>query len=253
MMVSLFGRCIIIVGLFISFELQAQCAHYPMDDSFITYSYFSISYSEPHEQADWVCYRLTEKMITGYAERKDNFRIDSKVTTGSSVTSDYKNSGYDRGHLAPAADFKFSQKAMDESFLMSNISPQVPGFNRGIWKELEELIRSWATIYGKIDVVTGPIFKDNLGVIGNNQVVIPGYFYKAIVRQEKGKYEGIAFVLPNSESNESLKYYVLSIDNLEYAAGINFYAKLNNSFESKVDINSWSWGDDNKNSDLHYK
>lgn len=253
MMVVLFGRCIIIISLFISFELQAQCAHYPVDDTFITYSYFSISYSEPHEQADWVCYRLTDKMINGYAERKDNFRIDSKVTTGSSATSDYRNSSYDRGHLAPAADFKFSQKAMDESFLMSNISPQVPGFNKGLWKELEELIRSWAKIYGKIDVVTGPIFKDNLGVIGNNQVVIPGYFYKAIVRQEKGKYEGIAFILPNSESNESLKYYVLSIDNLEDATGINFYGKLNNSFESKVDTNSWSWGIDNKNSNLHYK
>jgi endonuclease G len=95
-----------------------------------------------------------KKTIT---KRKDNFRSDPKVKTGSAALSDYKGSGYDRGHLAPAADFKWSATAMSESFYMSNMSPQVPGFNRGIWKNIESTVRNWAVENDEIYIVTGPV------------------------------------------------------------------------------------------------
>ena len=103
---------------------------------------YTLQYNEEHEQASWVAYRLTSHHLQNPStKRKDNFRSDPKVKTGSATLSDYKGSGYDRGHLAPAADFKWSSTAMSESFYMSNMSPQVPGFNRGIWKKLESKIR----------------------------------------------------------------------------------------------------------------
>ena len=100
------------------------------------------------------------------------------VTTGSAHSSDYTKSGYDRGHLCPAADMDFNPVAMEESFFMSNISPQAPEFNRGIWKDLETEVRNWAKKEKKIYVVTGPVFRDNKGTIGEDKVTVPGYFFK---------------------------------------------------------------------------
>ena len=96
-----------------------------------------MSYLETHEQAEWVYYRLNSNLVSGNVKRSNNFREDKSIRTGSANLSDYKYSGYDRGHLAPAGDMKSSNTGMSESFFMSNISPQTPSFNRGGWKKLE--------------------------------------------------------------------------------------------------------------------
>ncbi len=230
--------------IFFANNAQAQCIYKPFDESFIDHQFYSLSYVEKHEQADWVCYRLTKGMINGPAERKDNFKIDSKVTTWTASLADYKGSGYDRGHLAPAADFKFSQLAMDESFYMSNISPQNPSFNRGVWKKLEELMRAWAYEYGTIDIVTGPIFGSS-NSIGNNKVTIPTHYYKAALRKTELGYEAIAFVLPNKKSQSDLHFFTQSIDDLEERIQIDLYHELPDSEENTVEAlftkNSWIW------------
>src|SRR5450759_1124712 len=105
-------------------------------------------------------------MVLYSGEERGNFKMDQLVTTISSKSSDYTKSGYDRGHLCPAADMGFNPVAMEESFFMSNISPQVPDFNRGLWKELEMTVRKWAIKEHKLYVVTGPVFKDSKGSIG---------------------------------------------------------------------------------------
>ena len=104
----------------------------------IKHQYFTLSYSEPHEQAEWVYYKLTPQLINGTQSRTDNFRTDPMVTSGSAQLNDYKGSGFDRGHLCPAADMKINRDAMSETFYMSNMSPQHPSFNRGIWKKLKQ-------------------------------------------------------------------------------------------------------------------
>ena len=145
------------------------------NDIIVKHYAYTLNYNEEHEQAEWVAYILTKDRVYGTVKRTNNFRPDPKVKTGSATLADYKGSGYDRGHLAPAADMKWSATAMSESFYMSNMSPQRPGFNRGIWKRLEQLVRTWAVEYEEIHVVTGPVLKGSFKSIGPNQVSVPEY------------------------------------------------------------------------------
>ena len=203
-----------------------------------------MSYNEKHEQANWVVYKLTANQLSGIFSRKDNFKIDAKVLTGSARLSDYKGSGYDRGHLAPAADMKISKISMSESFLMSNMSPQHPGFNRGIWKKLEELVRNWALKEETIYIATGPILEDNLPYIGNN-VSIPDYYYKVILDYSQPDIKGIGFILPNAKSNIPLTDYAVSIDKVEELTGIDFFTNLPDEIEmgieSSYNISLWNF------------
>ena len=123
--------------LLITLFLPAQdieLPYYESDAVVIRYAGFALKYNEEYEQAEWVAYQLTDDEVQGTIERTNNFRADQNITTGSAALADYKGSGYDRGHLAPAADMRWSHNAMSDSFFMSNMSPQLPGFNRGVWK-----------------------------------------------------------------------------------------------------------------------
>lgn len=205
-----------------------------------------LSYSEENQQAIWVAYELTKKEAAGGVARADNFRPDPLVTTSSAQLSDYTGSGYDRGHLAPAGDMAFSEESMSNSFYMSNISPQDPGFNRGIWKTLESQVRNWAIFNGPIFVVTGPIFRGNLGTIGANEVTVPGYYYKALLKGYPDSIQMIAFVLPNRSSSNPLSSFVVSVDSLEILTQIDFFPGLpdniESSAESKVNFSVWGLG-----------
>ncbi|MCW3084938.1 MAG: non-specific endonuclease [Bacteroidetes bacterium] len=136
-------------------------------DELIRHTAYTLCYSEKQEQAKWVAYHLTGEMCNNNGEeRTNNFREDLDVKTRSAIPDDYKKSGYDRGHLCPAGDMGWSEQTMSESFLMSNMSPQVPGFNRGIWKNLEGDVRQWAIDNKDIYVVTAGVLEDNLATIG---------------------------------------------------------------------------------------
>ncbi|MEM6379463.1 MAG: DNA/RNA non-specific endonuclease [Bacteroidota bacterium] len=214
----------------------------------VHHPYFSLSYDEEHEQAEWVSYILTrDRLDMPWVDRADRFEEDAKVPSGSSTWQDYRGSGYDRGHLAPAADMAFSKDAMEQSFLMSNISPQSRDFNKGIWKELEELTRSWAKKNKKLYVVTGPILSEEVkGSIGENEVSVPAGFYKVLLDiSEPGK-KAIAFVLPNEISYEPLFKYATSIDAVEELTGINFFSNLmtreiENELEADFNIDLWEF------------
>lgn len=146
---------------------QGESGYLPVSaGEIVKHTYFTLAYSEENEQAFWVYYLLTPTSINGGQSRTDDFRADPMISTGSATLDDYKNSGYDRGHLCPAADMALNKTSMSESFFLSNMSPQVPGFNRGIWSTVEDQVRKWALRYQKLYVVTGPIFKDNKGSIG---------------------------------------------------------------------------------------
>lgn len=206
---------------------------------------YSLAYNEECEQATWVAYSLTKQETNGLIERSDNFIIDSKVTTGSATKTDYLKSGFDRGHLAPAADMKWSEQAMDESFYFSNMSPQLPAFNRGVWKRLEDKMRDWAVAYDSILIVTGPVLNSSLVKIGPNEVCVPTHYYKVILDFKKEKSKAIGFILPNLGSKDDLRNFAVTIDSVEQLTGIDFYYQLTDSFEfqleSKICLDCWEW------------
>ena len=199
--------------------------------------YYTLSYNNTHEQADWIAYTLYPLEDSLRVKRKDNFRADPEVEEGSASLKDYKGSGYDRGHLAPSKAMSYSKEAMNASFFMSNMSPQVPSFNRGIWKKLEAQVLDWSKESDSLYVVTGPVFDSPLGTIGENKVTIPRYYYKTILRFQKGSMTGLAFMLENKKSSASYFDFATSIDSIEKATGIDFYYQLNDDVEAKIEAN----------------
>lgn len=207
---------------------------------------YTLKYNEKFEQAEWVAYELTSDEVLGNTKRKDSFKADTGISTGSASLKDYKGSGYDRGHLAPAADMKMSSGSMRESFFMSNMSPQLPGFNRGIWAKLESYVRTWAFDNESIYVVTGPVLtKDTYPTIGDNEVAIPEYYYKVIIDYTGVEVKGIGFILPNSKGSKPLQEYAVTINDVEEFTGIDFYPALpdtiEESLESAVNTSLWSF------------
>lgn len=208
----------------------------------VKHTYYTLSYSEENEQAYWVYYELTPQLINGTQSRTDDFRADPMVSTGSASLADYSGSGYDRGHLCPAADMTLTKTSMSETFYLSNMSPQLAGFNRGIWSSLEDQVRKWALEYSKLYIATGPIFKDNIASIGANKVTVPGYFYKVLY---DGKSRMIGFILPNASSSKSLVQFTIKVDEIEQKTGIDFFSglddKLENQLESSNNTDNWSF------------
>ena len=211
------------------------------------YKDYTLSYNDDFEQADWVAYVLTyDNLIKPWTEREDNFRADPAIRKGSATPDDYRGSGYDRGHMVPAADMAYDRVAMDETFLMSNISPQSRNFNQGIWRELEELTRDWAKKFKRLYIVSGPVLsKEPKGYIGkDNEVAIPAAYYKVILDLDDPEQKGIAFVLDNEVNYEPLYKFAVSIDEVEALTGINFYedfmpAELEAELEGNFNIDLW--------------
>ncbi|MEZ5071122.1 MAG: DNA/RNA non-specific endonuclease [Bacteroidales bacterium] len=206
---------------------------------------FDLGYNEEFEQAAWVIYVLTRLEIeASHADRSDNFRSDEALSMGSASLSDYRNSGYDRGHLAPAADMKWSEEAMSESFLMSNMSPQNGSFNRGIWKKLEEQVRDWALEMDSLLVISGPVLDSIDTFIGDNEVGVPKYYFKVLADLSPPEYEMIAFLMPNAGSSESLLHFAVTVDSLEAFTGYDFFSGVSNQasvqwLESRIDTLAW--------------
>jgi endonuclease G len=217
--------------------LTAQSAWQPKgsDQEVVKHTWYSLSYSEKDEQAEWVFYLLKPSMITGAAERDDKFRSDPRVPSGSATLTDYKGSGYDRGHLCPAADMSFSAEAMSETFFLSNMSPQEPGFNRGIWKQLEEQVRKWAVSADSLYVVTGGVLTRPKGAIGPSRVTVPGFYYKVILDPSQNNPRMLAFLMPNAKSSEPLAVFTVTADSVESLTGIDFFPGLTDSLEFRLE------------------
>lgn len=214
-------------------------------DEIISHTGYSFLFSNKDKQAIWIAYQLTNAETVKLYNRSERFTPDKSVKSGTANDNDYKGSGYDRGHLAPAADMGWSVKAMEESFYYSNMSPQKPSFNRGIWKQLEELTREWAVQNKEIYIVTGGVLNDSLPSIGKNKVTVPKYFYKVILDYSEPSIKGIGFILPNESSKEPLQRYAVTIDSVERFTGINFFYQLPEDqekvIESTLTIKSWNW------------
>ncbi|MFN8325405.1 DNA/RNA non-specific endonuclease [Flavobacterium sp.] len=211
----------------------------------VKHDYYTLSYNEKFEQADWVAYVLKDEYIKYNSFKRPFFINDKMVTTHSADWKNYKNSGFDKGHLCPAGDMKFSKKAYFDTFLTSNISPQKHDFNDGVWNRLEEKVRYWAKKYDKLYVVSGGILNDNLSTIGYEKVAVPNYFYKIIARGNSNDMKIIAFLIPHEESNKPLYKFVVSVDQIEKLSNQDFFPKLQDDLENKIekssDYKDWSF------------
>lgn len=226
-----------------SADLETYLPAYTAADQVVRHRGYILQYAEPYEQAAWVVHRLTGQ--TGKAKRATKFSPDPLVKTGSALSTDYTRTGYDRGHLAPAGDFKYDQELTTESFYMSNISPQDHAFNTGIWNDLEEQVRRWAKRDKNLIVVTGPVLKRGLPTIGQrNQVAVPEAFYKIVLYPQAGRERAIAFLMPNQGNfDKKVRDFVVPIDAVERATGLDFFTKLPDSLEKKLErtanVNGW--------------
>jgi endonuclease G len=227
-------------------------------DVLVRHSAYSLAYVEKYEQARWVAHIILPDVVNGTVTRTNDFRIDEKVKTGSAVEADYflkkmkadssweyDAFGYDRGHLAPSADFRWSAVALSESYYYSNMSPQLADFNRGKWGELEDAIRGY--LYNnpgtELYVVTGPVLKEGLAKIerGVNKVSIPQQYFKVVADFNKKK--AIGFLLPNEAISKSLKTFATDINSIETLTGLNFFNKvpeaLQEELEKQSDPTAW--------------
>ncbi len=211
----------------------------------VRHKYYSLCYANTHEQAMWVAYCLEHTETQGDADREDDhFQPDDLVSAGSALPTDYLGSGYDRGHLAPAADFIFSENALAETFYMSNMSPQKPDFNRGIWKELEQKVRFWTKKEKTLYIVSGGVLKIGLSKIGKrNKISVPDYFYKIILDLQEPEIKAVAFLMKNEGSQQPLQNFVVTIDEIERQTGIDFFPKLpdelEKQLESSLSVSKW--------------
>ncbi len=212
----------------------------------VEHTYYTLGYDESNEQAAWVSYLLRrEDLRLPKVSRADRFEDDPLVSTGSATYFDYSGSGYDRGHLIPAADLAFSKEAMASTFYMSNMSPQARAFNGGIWRELEELVRDWAFKNEELYVVTGPILSSVTHFIGKkNKVGVPALYYKAVLDHLEPEIKAIAFIMPNELSEEPVMNYAVTIDSLESLLGLDIFrgilpADTEQKVENQIDKILW--------------
>lgn len=208
---------------------------------------YTVSYNSEYCIANWVAYELTAtEAKSKKTERSNKFVSDPLVKGATATNEDYTRTGYDRGHLAPAGDMKWSAKAMRESFYLSNICPQKPKLNRGIWKDLEEQCRLWALDNGSLLIVTGPVITGDMKRLGKNKVAIPKSFYKVLCYHTEKGYKGIGFLFENRDyKDNSLKSMVIPIDSVEKVTGIDFFPSIpddqEKEMEAAVDWSSWSF------------
>ncbi|PLX01271.1 MAG: DNA/RNA non-specific endonuclease [Marinilabiliales bacterium] len=221
------------------------------NDDVIYHSAMVLSYSEKHEQSKWVAHMILPDIEYGNVSRTNDFREDPLVKTGTAVKADYWYSGFDRGHLAPSADFKWSAKALSESYFYSNMAPQRPELNRERWAQLEGFLRRYVIEHKEpVYVVTGGVLKDDLPSMQNkghkNEVSIPELFYKVVLDYSGDEKKGLAFLMPNGECEYPVIAYAVSIDSVEALTGIDFFPALPDEeedlLESTYDVKLWQTG-----------
>ena len=205
---------------------------------------FELVFDENNRIPEWVAYELTAEEVLGTAPRAKHFDADPKVRGIQADNDDYRNSGWDRGHMAPAGDMKLDEQMMRESFYFSNICPQNRNLNGGDWKTLEELCRIYAQKYGKVYIVCGPIVGNNLyGRLGIHQVLIPDSFFKVLLVETKKGYESVGFIMNNEAGHKPLQTYAKTVDDVESITGLDFFSllpdKVENKVESTFNLSTW--------------
>ncbi|MFT4033900.1 MAG: DNA/RNA non-specific endonuclease [Siphonobacter sp.] len=222
-------------------SLDCYLPAYTSDDQILRHDAYTLNYLPDYGEAAWVVHFVLNK--TGKARRADSFQPDPLLKGQQVLPTDYSNSGYDRGHMAPAGDFNYDQNLKNQTFYMTNMSPQVHDLNIGFWNDIENKVRSWAKKRGDLVVVTGPQLKKGLPTIGRKtQVAVPEYYFKIVYDPQTQ--QAIAFWVPNQNIVEArLQDYTTSIQDVETKTGITFFAKLPRNVQTDIktqhDVTTW--------------
>lgn len=213
------------------------------DEQVITHTGYTVSYNQAWRLPNWVSYELSRSKTKGAEKRTDKFIANPKIKATMATNSDYLRSGFDKGHMVPAADMKWSSTAMEESFYFSNVCPQHPELNRRKWKDLEAKVREWAQADSAIIVVCGPIVNRKSKTIGKNRVTVPEGFFKVILSPYIKTPQAVGFIFKNERSTEPLRKYVVTVDSVESVTGMDFFSSLpddlEKTIEANVDTNRW--------------
>lgn len=221
------------------------------NDTLLIHCGHIVNYHQTWRLPDWVAYALTREETYGQEERGNNFNADPLLSRYPVQWYDYKKSGYDRGHMAPAGDMKWSEVAMEESFYMTNICPQDQELNRGRWNDLENLVRKWARQDSVVYVVCGPVVEDGCKKIGeHHDIAVPKGFFKVVLRQHREKYQptpqwqAIAFYFDNVNTMEDLCTFAMSVDKIEQMTGLDFFPNLPDEVENVIEAvcDPAAWG-----------
>ena len=197
---------------------------------------YTLAYDAKNKTPQWVAWELTDEETRGKEERTNDFQPDPEVIGTKVVTYDYSGSGYDRGHMAPAGDMKWSKQAMQESFYMTNICPQDHNLNTEDWNDLEMKSREWARRYGKVHIVCGPIYKGIRNeYIGEHRVKVPDAFFKVILIDDARKSYALGFLFENKAGERPLKEYLVSVDEIERITGMDFFSVLPDNLEDRLE------------------
>ena len=207
---------------------------------YICHTNYAIHYRFDTKTAEYVVEHLDNADITGPAKRKDDFRPDDAIAPEHSATlDDYSGEPYDRGHLVPGADNRADPNTMSESFFLSNMVPQVPNNNRGIWRILETKVRDWALENRDLYVVSGTIYESGYKTIGEGKVGVPTYLWKVVY--DRATDSTIAYLMPNAELPvKDLPKYLTTVDHVEELTGLNIFPKLDESKEGPADPKLWT-------------
>ena len=225
-------------------NLMAVITNPDVPSQFKSYTGMDLSFNAKCHIPNWVSWELTADETTGDVSRTNKFYNDPDID-GCPDSWDYSYSGYDRGHMAPAGDMKWDSKAMEETFFLSNICPQVKSLNTGSWKNLEEKCRLWAQIDGRIYIVCGPVIDDKpLEYIGDSKVWVPKRFFKVIIAPYSTPARGIGFIMPNGKVEGGMQACAVTIDEVERVTGHDFFSslpdQLENELESQCNFHQWS-------------
>jgi endonuclease G len=217
-------------------NLEAVVTNPSLPEKLINYTGMTVSFNAKTHQPNWVSWELLASEVSGDSERESQFTTDPNVD-GCATTADYRNSGYDRGHMAPAGDMKWSPEAMKESFYLTNISPQADDLNRGAWKKLEEKCRQRAEVDSALVIVCGPIFNDGEAVerIGETGVAVPRSYFKVILSPYTNPPTAIGFIMPNGYVKGGMQACAVSVDSVEAVTGHDFFSALPDDIENKIE------------------
>lgn len=196
---------------------------------------YAVSYNPDWRIPNWVAYELTRNEANGHGKREGGFESDPEAGRGAAENSDYKNSGYSRGHMAPAGDMKWNNRAMRETFLLTNICPQDFDLNAGVWEDLESALRDRARRLGSVYIVCGPVVKKGYRTIGHGRVCVPQSFFKAVCWKERGEWHCKAFVFPNKKCAGRFHDYSTTVDDVERLTGHDLFYRLPDSDEQRIE------------------
>ncbi len=225
-------------------DLIAVRTNPDMDEQIVEYRAMTVSFNPEYHVPNWVAYELTADEARGEEPRYNKFQQDRNVR-GCATPADYRNTGFDRGHMAPAADMKWDSVAMRESFLMTNIVPQLHSINSGAWSKLEDKCRSHAIADSAVYIISGPVLTDPVDFrIGATGVAVPRRFFKVILSPYADPPQAIGFIVPNETFSGGIQVCAVSVDSVEAITGHDFFTALpdeiEEQLESTLNFHRWS-------------